>query len=492
MLRPQNQMWMHLSRLHKEFPAWIAAGLSGGTSSPGADATQVPLADAGDQTAAAPGAKTLHQSETTSEATSETTVEQDLEGLAAKLLIPTLSDCPDSQSRQNLQDKGQFLARQERWSDLSQLIRDADKAQSRTSSGLPEADLLAYGARSDVVNAVEHALQDRNDKSAATTTRTGAKDIGGQKSAGKKSGENPILIEGVMALESLRRDHPRDIYLTAIVALAHIDIAWTWRAAAADESAGKAKREAQMRRSNAHFERATTLLAPLKDQSRDSAFLSAAQCALYAGQCADTLEVADAYGALIDQAPDNPRPMRALGAQMLPRANGSYAALELEARRTAARTQHQWGAGGYTWVYFDAMTIDDQACARVDAKFFLDGLQDILCADPSQEMINLFAAYCAVTLPNGLGINPSADHNRMEISKAARWLVRSHLHELHPLIWAHACQGFDNNARITSPRRFAAHGQVKALQCLAHFFRDEINSGHKVTFTPKGFELLPG
>lgn len=484
MLRPQNQMWMHLSRLHKEFPAWIATSFSGAASGPGADTAPPAFCDAGNQPADATSAKTGHLP--------EAAVEPDMEDIADRFLIPILNDCPDAQNRQNLQDKGQFLARQERWSDLSQLIRTADKAQARTQGGLPEADLLAYGARSDVVNAVEHALQDPNDKSTATTARSVTKNTGKQASAGKKSGENPILIEGVMALENLRRDHPKDIYLTAIVALAHIDIAWTWRgAAAADTEVGPAKQEAQLRRSSAHFERAAALLAPLKDQSGDSAFLSAAQCALFAGQRAETLDVADAYGSLIDQAPTNPRPMRALGAQMLPRANGSYAALELEARRTAARTQAQWGAGGYTWVYFDAMAIDEQACARVDSKFFLDGLQDILSTDSSQEMINLLAAYCAVTLPNGGKGTSSADSNRVEISKAARWLVRSHLRELHPLIWAHACQGFDNNARITSLRRFAAHGQAKALHSLAQIFQDEIKSGHRVSFTPEGVDLLP-
>ncbi|MEP4038099.1 hypothetical protein [Pseudophaeobacter sp.] len=486
MLKPHTQMWTHLSRLHKEFPAWIATGFSD-ASGLRAEKAQLQNASPSDQLSGQAEDVIAPVSEQQSSTVAEQPEsETDANSFAQKLQIPILNDCPNSQNRQCLQDRGQFLARQERWSELSNLIRAADKKQSRTGGGLPEADLLAYGARSDVVNAVEHALQERSTKAGLSnmgTTRG--------KTARQRSGENPVLIDGVMALETLRRDHPKDIYLTAIVAQAHIDIAWTWRAAAAEALPSQTQQEAQLRRSNAHFERAAALLTPLKDQSRDSAFLSAAQCALFAGQSADTMDVADAYGALIDKAPDNPRPMRALGAQMLPRANGSYAALELEARRTAARTQDQWGAGGYAWVYFDAMAIDEQACARVDRKFFLDGLQDILCTDPSQEMINLLAAYCAVTLPNTLGSSAAANLNRIEISKAARWLVRSHLRELHPLIWAHACEGFDNNARITSLRRFAAHGQAKALQCLTHIFRDEIESGHKISFTPEGFDLLP-
>lgn len=496
MIKPQNQMWAQLSRLHKEFPAWISATLAGRS----ADRSSMEPCETPPQPPSGSAAKAqddlLHAEPAQEQDAPPQDYEAIISALKDKLIIPICDDSPGTQSRQNLQDKGQFLARQERWSELSQLIRTADTTGSRTSSGLPEADLLAYGARSDVVNAVEHALRDSCDTSAATAQGTTCGDAGLAKpgsctSGGRRSGENPILIEGVMALESLRRDHPKDTYLTAIVALAHIDIAWIWRATAADDRLSKKKQEAQMRRAMAHFDRAAALLAPHKEQSRDSAFLSAAQCAVFAGQTANTMDVADAYGALIDQAPDNPRPMRALGAQMLPRANGSYAALELEARRTAARTQEAWGAGGYTWVYFDAIAIDAQACARVDPRFFLDGLRDILAADPSQEMINLLTAYCAVTLPNDRGLNAAADRNRVEISEAACWLVRRHLREVHPLIWAHACQGFDNSLRIASLRRFAAHGQAQAMQCLAHEFRDELDSGQRVSFSPDGYDLLP-
>lgn len=479
MLKPHTQIWTHLTRLPRDLPAWILAGLSADTSNRRAR-QQEPAA------ALAPKSNLSRTADMPSRSKADQEGEAPAETCSDRVLIPILSDCPGSQTRQALQDRGQFLARQERWDELSKLIRKADQALSRTSCSQPKADLLAYGARADVVNAVEHALQDRSGKSTATPTaqRKQARDS-------KTPGENPILIDGVMALESLRREHPKDSYLTALVALAHIDIAWIWRAAAAEDCLAQGTKEAQLRRANAHFERAAALLTPLRKQSRDSVFLQGAQCALFAGQKAETLEVADAYGILIDQAPDNPRPMRALGLQMLPRANGSYGALELEARRTAARTQAQWGAGGYTWVYFDAMAIDEQACARVDPKFFLDGLQDILCADSSQEMINLLAAYCAVTLPKGKTEQSAVDLNRTEISKAARWLVRSHLHEVHPLIWAHACEGFDNNARITSLRRFSARGQAKALQCIAGIFRDELDSGHKIAFSPEGFDLIP-
>ncbi|UWQ48552.1 hypothetical protein K3720_11450 [Leisingera caerulea] len=366
-------------------------------------------------------------------------------------------DCLQAQGR------GQFLARQERWEDLSSEIREADQSRAAARCGLPLADLIAYGARADVVNATEHALAE-------------------QKDAGNRS-----LIRGLMAFEALRAEHRHDPYLTALVALAHIDIGWAWRS----PGNAPAAPASSQRRCAAHFDRAAALLEPIAEDSKDSPFLKSAQCALFAGSTSGTLPVADAFGALIDLAPANHRHMRALGTHMLPRCSGSYAALELEARRTAARTAQTWGAGGYTWVYFDAIAIDDQACARVDTRFFLDGLRDIVQANPSQEMINLLAAYCTVALRKGLGQNLQADVPRLKISEAASWLIRDHLNELHPLVWAHAEEGFDNSARVRSVSHFAARGHAGALQAIAGQFRDEIENGQTVAFTEQGLEFSP-
>lgn len=361
------------------------------------------------------------------------------------------------------QDRGQFLARQERWEDLSREIREADLSRATARCGLPLADLIAYGARADVVNATENALAEQKDAS------------------------NRSLIRGLMAFEALRAEHRHDPYLTALVALAHIDIGWAWRG----PGNAPAAPASSQRRCAAHFDRAAALLEPIAQDSEDSPFLKAAQCALFARNSGGTLPVADAFAALIDLAPANHRHMRTLGTHMLPRWSGSYAALELEARRTAARTAQTWGAGGYTWVYFDAIAIDDTACARVDVDFFLDGLRDIVEVRPNQEMVNLLAAFCAVALRNGLGLNEQADLARMQIIDAANWLIREHLTELHPMIWAHAADGFDNNARVTSASRFAARGRADALQVIADQFREEISDGLRVIFTPNGTKTRP-
>jgi len=375
--------------------------------------------------------------------------------------IPVIDQSPDDRACREAHLRGQFLARQDRWDELAREITDADKARAATPGGMPLADLLAYGARSDVVHGVEHALQD-----------------------GCKDGDAP-LIDGIIALEVVQRDYASEPVITLIVALAHIDVGWAWRGAGLETVVPELNRS----RCAAHFDRAQHLLGPLCGIELDSPLLAAARCALLAGQRDPQSRISDDYEDLIDLDPHNHRHMRALGNHLLPRWFGDYDQLELEARRTAARTQDIWGAGGYTWVCFDAIASDEVACSRVDVDFFIDGLRDILRARPDQAMVNLLTAYCAVALRHGLGHNLEADLPRMQIAESANWLIRDHLTELHPMIWAHAADGFDNNSHVTSLSRFAARGRAYALQIIADQFRDDIAQGQRVTFTPNGPEF---
>ncbi|WP_425045773.1 hypothetical protein [Primorskyibacter sp. S87] len=374
------------------------------------------------------------------------------------LSIPIVEFTKDDRICRTHQDRGQFLARQDRWRELADEIRAADIARSKTPGGMPVAELLAYGARADVVHAVEHALID-----------------------GRPSKDAP-LIDGIMGLEAVRAEYRGDAYISLIVALAHIDIAWAWRGTGWDTIVPKFNRG----RCAAHFDRAKALLAPYSGDEMDSPLVGAACCALLTSRSDPAHRIANDYERLIDLDPHNHRHMRAFGNHMLPRWFGSYQDLELEARRTAARTQDIWGNGAYTWVCFDAIAMDEDACARIDVDFFVDGLKDIAKRRPEQEMINLLAAYCAVALRNGLGMSQDADLPRMQIAECADWLIRDHLTELHPMIWAHAADGFDNNTRITSPSRFAARGRADALQVIADLFHDEITRGRRVTFTANG------
>ncbi|WP_050602813.1 hypothetical protein [Ruegeria sp. 6PALISEP08] len=378
-----------------------------------------------------------------------------------QLNIPVAQTGGDNLIGHSTIEHGRYLARQDRWEDLSQEMRAADQDRAAVSDGMPIADLLAFGARSDVVLAAEHALTDG------------------------KAISDYDLLGGISELEGEMSDNPDDPMIAAVVALAHIDLAWAWRGTASDAALPPLHRS----RCAAHFDRAASILPKCRTDAPDSPLIAAASCALLAGQRRSNARVSDEYERLITLDPRNQRHMRAMGSHLLPRWFGSYEELELQALRTAARTQDVWGAGGYTWVQFDAIALDEEACARVDVEYFLDGLRDIVRLQPDQQRINMMSAYCAITIQNGQSQNEQADQFRAQMRETANWLIRDHLTELHPLIWAHATAGFNNSVRINSPERFAARGQRDALRAISDLFRDELRSGMDVTFTPSGLQF---
>lgn len=377
--------------------------------------------------------------------------------------IPVRDVTDDQRIRDETWDNGRHLARQDRWSCFADAMIRAEADRMATPSGMPLADLLALGARSDVVLAAEHALMD-----------------------GHLPGDAP-LSAGVAMLEEVLEEYPHSYPIALTVALAHVDIGWAWRGTGWDATVPRPNRAAFQR----HFERAHDILAPYCGLELDSPAVAAARCALLAADADPRARIADDYEDLIDLDPRNHRHMRALGTHLLPRWFGSYAQLDLEARRTAARTQDIWGLGAYTWVYLDAIASDETACTHVDLEFFLDGLRDIVTARPDQRMINLLTAYCAVTMQQRLGFESTADYTRTRIADCAGWLIRDHLTEVHPLIWAHAAEGADTAARITSANRFMARGRSDALQAICDNFSEDILRGHRVLFTPEGPRLVP-
>ncbi|SFS72173.1 hypothetical protein SAMN04488040_1744 [Sulfitobacter marinus] len=370
-------------------------------------------------------------------------------------------DCPnptaEESARDGFQQTGQRLVRQENWAALSQRIREYDLAGTLTSGLMPVADLIAFGARADVVLAAEHAIRDSD--------RRVAKEV----------------LTGIEEFEHVLEEHPDDYIIACIVAQAHIDIGWAWRGTGWDQDIARRNRDAF----EAHLARADDIITPFLAQHANSPLLAATHCAQVSGPASKD-RVADRYEHLIDLNPLNPGPMRAMGNHLLPRWFGSYAQLELEARRTAARTQQIWGAGGYTWVQFDAISCDDEACANLDLPFFIDGLHDILGRNQNAYTANLLAAYCANTIGQGFTGNDKANAARAQIAGCTEWIVREHLTELHPMVWAHAAHGFDNNLRISSPRKFAAAGRDDAMRIMAGLFKSEIAAGKHIVFTEDG------
>jgi hypothetical protein len=373
------------------------------------------------------------------------------------LFIPVQTSTPEDEECARLRERGQFLARQDRWAELSKKILAAENARDKTPGGMPVSELLAFGARSDVVAAAQHGIDE------------------------EASQDEPALLSGIGGLEAVLEDHPGDHAIALTVALAHVDIGWAWRGSDAEQDVSRHRKSAFA----AHFDRAASILDDFDGVSLNSPALAAARCALLPGLRDPKTRVADDYEDLIDLDPDNERHMRALGNHLLPRWFGDYAQLELEARRTAARTRDIWGNAGYTWVMFDAIANDSDACGRLDADYFVDGLRDILDLRRDQATANLLAAYCAIAI----GAHNRDCPNAQRIADCADWIIRDHLTELHPLIWAHAAEGFDNAAPVSSLSRFAAYGKDQAMSFMGRLFADEISRGLRVVFTPDGLQI---
>ncbi|WP_372674620.1 hypothetical protein [Aquicoccus sp.] len=386
--------------------------------------------------------------------------------LERQLILPAADTPNEERARAAMQDRGQFLARQERWEDLSDEIRAADAARDATPCAMPHAELLSYGARADVVHATEEALAD---------------------------GANPS-VAGIEALEEMLAEFPRDHAVAATVALAHADIGWAWRGTGWPHEIPDRNQQLFA----THFERAARILEPFFDQKPESPLLAAARCTLLSGDPDPGKRLADDYERLIDLNPGNPRPMRALGNHLLPRWFGSYDALELEARRTAARSGTIWGNGAYAWVYMDALAVDPGAARALDLDFFLDGMRDILANRPDQHIANMLAAYAAITMdPNRTP--PDAPRplreTRLAIHAALDWILAEYLFELHPLVWAEASIGPDlsdaRSAQLPMRSALLRRGTMTARMTIARHFADELLAGTTVAFSRHGLRLYP-
>lgn len=372
---------------------------------------------------------------------------------------PTAED----RARDTWQAHGLKRARQEDWDKIAGLMRLADEGRKLTPGGMSVADLIAYGARSDVVGAVEHALMEGDLRCTAP------------------------LLAGIEALESVLSDAPSEPMIAVVVALAHLDIAWAWRGNGPAETLSPSAQEAFA----AHIDRARDILSPFCDTQNHSPLFLSARCALMRGGDASAKQIADMFETLIDLNPMDTRQIRALGTALLPQWNGDHDRLELEARRTAARLSPVWGAGGYTWVMMDAIVADQTACAALDVGYFLDGMRDILALRPDQFTVNLLAAYTSVTMAAETG-QAEADSIRTHIRGARGWIVCDYMTELHPLIWAHAAHGFDNALRVRGLDAFTRKGVAEARRVLSHVFLPELTRGARVVFTENGPTVEPG
>lgn len=330
----------------------------------------------------------------------------------------------EEKARQDLFEEGLHLARQDAWALLGERIRTADLARTMTPGGIPEAELLAEGARSDAISAANRSVR-----------------------AGDELGAAGIMSEMQGVLEETPDDHG----VAYVIAMAHIDIGWSWRGEGWRQDIPASHRAAFFR----HFKAAAELVDSYDPFELDSPMLASVRCSLLSAETRPRSRASDDYEDLIDLAPDVAKYMRALGNHMLPRWFGSYEKLEFEARRTMERTSDIWGAGAYTWTYLDALTVDDEAFTELNGELFRDGLRDILRRQDDQHTANVFAAYTGTAI-DPKGVNAEA---RAQVASCFDWIVTDHLREVHPRVW-YAAKGvwaarLDDEAKLAKGRHRA-------------------------------------
>ncbi len=384
--------------------------------------------------------------------------EDEIDALARRIILPSQIVTDEEMVRSMHQDRGQKLARQDLWDELSNKIKFADATRLPTPGGESASLLMAFGARSDLVAAAEDALYD---------------------------GFAPDA-EGLVALEDVLNEYPNDYPTSLVVALAHVDIAWSWR-----NVAGKSDPVRAAEQSSEHIERAAELLAPFDGTALNAPSLIAARCALFAACENRGARVCEEYEKLIALDPTTPRHMRALGRHILPEYAGGLQALEVSARRVAAQTQDSWGAGAYTWVYLDALALKRRSLELLDAEFFVEGLRDIVARKQDQHMVNLLTAFCAITMaPQGEEalLTRQARQNRQDIHACLDWMLKDHLRELHPLIWSQTLLSPGVGPLLPSRRALVAKGRQTALRIIAAQLSSMLKDGGTITFSASGIE----
>ncbi len=387
--------------------------------------------------------------------------EREIDTLSKRVILPTLPVSDEEMARATHQDRGQKLARQDRWSDLADRIRYADKNRLSTPAGETASLLLAYGARSDVVSAAEDALHD---------------------------GVAPAK-GGMEALEDVLFEEEDDYACALVVALAHLDNAWAWHCIHFDTDPTES-----LARARNHLGRAEAILARYDGEALDAPSILAAQCALNATKENRGLLLTEDYSRLIKMDPDGHGHMRALGRHMIRLLPNHPNALEVAARQTASCTKEHWQSGGYTWVYFDALMAEPDAISLIDPEFFVEGMEHIIHRQSDQHIINQLAAFCAIAMapkPEDDTAPRTHAQNRAKLHDCLDWLVTDHLQELHPLIWSQTLLAPAQVPSLPSRRALVVKGRQTALRIIAARFAAEIADGSSLAFSPQGMYRLP-
>lgn len=369
---------------------------------------------------------------------------------------------PDREARDALISHGRFLARQDAWDTLAQVIRQADADRALTPGGVPQATLLAQGARSDAIATLPGRIRE-----------------------GDRRAERPVLA----MFDAQREEDPDCPALAYVLASAHIEIAEMWRAGQPLNRLSEVAQAACRR----NLTEAGALVDRFDPFEQDSALWAMVRCAAIEAAPDAAARVQDAFDDLIDLDPGCPTHFMTLGRMLVPERLGSAEALTAAALRLSQSTADRWGQGAYALVLIGALEgVSDpnaQLVQALDPARFDAALRDVLRHAPSQHMVNRLAAFVGVTLPSAR----SPTEATAPLAHALDWIAREHLRELHPEVWARAPlppQARPLLARIEDPADGAAQiGRNRAHVILAEAFATELSRDGRLVFGPEGLLL---
>ncbi len=374
--------------------------------------------------------------------------------LRPRVDIPVCDPAPDAKAQEKAFKRGQFLARQDACEELANEIRSAEANRQLTPGLASVAQILAKGARSDILTAMQASVAKTEPKKAQV-----------------------ILT----SLEASFEDCPDDPALAYILAMAHVDLAQLWRGASRTRDLAPQRRNAH----DAHIQAAAALADKYDPFEFDSPLWAQVRCAVLEADPCPAQRVSDDFENLIDLDPSNPSHLLALGRDLLPRGYGTLELLDIQARRQVAQLRDIWGTGAYTWVFMGAIQMDPSAFRRVDPELFVEGVHDILGRHPSQHMANVMAAFSGLTI----AAPSEGNSSRMRLMDCFSWILQDHLRELHPLVWALAPVPGKPNMHLGDDVDLIKLGTTRAIGSIAQHFAPALDAGRRLVFTPNGLQL---
>lgn len=381
-------------------------------------------------------------------------LQDEIPPLRPRVEIPICDPGTEAHALAKTFGRGQFLARQDAWEDVSREIRDAEKQRSLTPGLASIAQVIAKGCRSDAIYSVGQAVEKSNIQ-----------------------GAGAILTAFATNLE----EDPDDPALSYILAMSHVDVALIWRGASQVQDLAPQRRQAH----DYHMGAAAALADRFDPFEQDSPLWAQVRCAVIDSDPCAAQRVADDFEDLIDLDPQNPFHLVALGQHLLPRRLGTLEMLDRQARRKVAQLSDVWGAGAYTWVFMGALQQDPAAFRRLDPELFVEGMHEILDRHPSQHMANVMAAFTGLTIAA-----PSENNSaRARVMDCFRWILQDHLRELHPQVWALAPVPGKPDMHLGDDVDLISLGRTRAIGSIAQHFAPALESGRRLVFTPDGLQL---